>query len=169
MTRCGCAFRCALSHSGQSSRFTSESLPSPARSLTSQKLSPAAKRRSASSATAMAFPSPAGMKWKYTFTAPPQIMPRFWTSSLVSEKSCTSDARFSRRSAAICSERYSTLPPPMVPHSRPPAPTSILAPAPRGVAPEDAMTVTSTRSSPALRRSRMILKSFFISLLLFPR
>ena len=39
-----------------------------------------------------------------------------------------------------------------VPQILPPLPTSIRAPAPRGVAPEEAMTVTMTRFSPASRR-----------------
>ena len=37
-----------------------------------------------------------------------------------------------------------------------------IAPAPRGVAPEEAMTVTSTSSSPAFRRSAIVLNMFLI-------
>ena len=89
-------------------------------------------------------------------------MPRFCTSFLVREKSC-SPLRFSSSTVfAICSERYSTAPPPIVPQMRPSFPTSILAPAPRGVAPEEAMTVTSTSSSPAFRRSAIVLNMFLI-------
>ena len=84
-------------------------------------------------------------------------MPRFCTSFFVREKSWLPLFFSFSTSAAMCSERYSTAPPPIVPQMRPPRPTSILAPAPRGVAPEEATTVTSTRSSPAESRSAIVL------------
>ena len=88
-------------------------------------------------------------------------MPRFCTSSLVRVKSWPREVCSSRTRAAICSERYSTAPPPMVPQMRPSFPTSIRAPAPRGVAPEEAMTVTSTSASPASSHRAMIFSIFF--------
>src|SRR5699024_10982685 len=63
------------------------------------------------------------------------------------------------------SDLYSTAPPPIVPQMRPPRPPSHLAPAPRGVAPEEATTVTMTSSSPALRRSAIVLNMLLISVL----
>ena len=165
--RAGFAPSLGASQAGASSRSVSESAPSPARSLRSQKLSPSSKRRAASSQSAMVPASPPGMNWKQTSTAPPQIMPRFSTSSRVRAKSWRCEARSARHFAAICSLRYSTAPPPMVPYTRPSAPTSIRAPAPRGVAPDEATTLTRTMSSFARRRSARSLSSFFILLLPF--
>ena len=136
-------------------------------SESSQRFSPFSKRRSASAQIARVSASPAGMKLKYTLTAPPQIMPRFSTSARVSEKSFSPETLSRSTSAARCSERYSTAPPPIVPRMRPSLPMSILAPAPLGVAPDEATTVTSTRSSPAARRADISLNISLISLFPF--
>ena len=108
-----------------------------------------------------------GIYWKKTFTAPPQIIPRFCTSSRVRLKSCSPEFFSFNTSAAMCSLLYSTAPPPMVPVMRPSFPTSILAPEPRGVEPEWAMTVTMHRSSPFLRRRAVSLSIALICITSF--
>ena len=87
------------------------------------------------------------MNWKWAVTSPPHTMPISPPEAAVCSRKSWTAERFSlSRAMAISSLRRSTAPPPMVPVSRPLAPTSIWEPLFRGALPAVSISVTSTVS-----------------------